>query len=609
MKHFFSLFSILFSFINIACAQMSSIEVVNPFADMDVAQNKVITYVNGLPRNGTVKYINWVSVDQICNNGQISFLLPDENNGQPVVFDLTGADFTSADEYSLYGRGELGNIAIYITPQGIGGTIDLVNKVYLAFPLGGTKGTLIERLMDESDRSVCGTDVSKKILEENYCNKDCGPSVLDVLALVTPEARQWVTDTWGWIGDWFLYVETHNINGALINSAITDKRVRVKIIDYAPDFAHTTEVYTDLVELKNSEAVKQLSFQNGADITMLLTNSDYGDITGAIPYEQGDPTSINKVGIVEVSHVGIISYTFAHEVAHHFGCGHSEPYTLSCANGKFMEIGKNTIMGTGLPPIAIAPPYTRIQHFSNPDVLFGGEPTGDYAIRDNAAQIRGAFCEVANNLPEKFGVSISKTSTGPICTGETHTFAANLFEGNCIDMATLEYHNCSDPPYQYEWSVSSSPAFTNSQSAGNSAVATITLPFCPVYIRVSVSSNNGLAAVSSMLYGCSPGVVCNGMSDNPLDRNNQSVDPNYCKIQCSPNPACDQMKVTFNALGTTAKLTITDLMGKVRHIENIRESTVDEINLDVSALDPGVWLLQIEGDKTKQNAFFVILRR
>lgn len=44
-----------------------------------------------------------------------------------------------------------------------------------------------------------------------------------------------------------------------------------------------------------------------------------------------------------------------------------------------------------------APDNTRIQHFSNPDVLFAGQATGIDGTRNNAAQIRGAFCEVANN--------------------------------------------------------------------------------------------------------------------------------------------------------------------------------------------------------------------
>jgi hypothetical protein len=56
-----------------------------------------------------------------------------------------------------------------------------------------------------------------------------------------------------------------------------------------------------------------------------------------------------------------------------------------------------------------------------------------------------------------------------------------------------------------------------------------------------------------------------------------------------------------------AKLTITDLMGRVRHTENI-SGDVGKINLDVSDLEQGVWFLQMEGANTQQVIKFFIIR-
>ena len=355
MKQIFFSLLIPVLFASNVLAQTSAITLVSPYTGLDVDQGKVLNYVNNIPRNGTLKYVNWASQDQIVNNSTIAVTLPNENNGQPIYFELLDADFASTTEYAIYGRGSLGNISLYVTPQGIGGTIDLVSKVYAAFPLGGTKGTLIELAQTGNETAVCGTDAISREAEANYCDEDCGRAVLDVLALVTPGARQWAADNWGWLGQWFLFVETHNINGAFINSLVPNKRVRVRIIDYTPDFNLTGLIGPDLLSLRNSITANQLAIQNGSDIRMLLTEIDYPGIAGAIPSDQGAPTTTNKVGIVEVPFIGPIRYTFAHEVAHHFGCWHSTPTISGCPNGISMTNGRNTIMANGTPASPFAP--------------------------------------------------------------------------------------------------------------------------------------------------------------------------------------------------------------------------------------------------------------
>lgn len=371
MKHLFFILLLSLACASTANTQTSAFALTNPYTGLNTEQNKVLTYVNNQPRNGNLKYINWNTQNIVSNNGIISVTLPGENGGQPINFELLDADFASITEYALYGKSNLGNISLYTTPQGTGGTIDLSSRSYSIFPLGGTKAVLIENSTGNTPPEGCGTE-SKATESVSYCDTDCGEAIVDVLALITPGARTWLNDNFGIYGQWFLFVETHNINGAFINSAIPGKRVRVQIVDFQPDFTLTgSDIEADLNNLRASTNALQLVNQYGADIRVILTELNYPGIAGAIPGDQGDPTGTNKVGIVEVQLIGSIRYTFAHELAHHFGCWHSQPLFSECRNGMYLTTNdRNTIMANG--PSGVAANNSRIQHFSNPDVTFAG---------------------------------------------------------------------------------------------------------------------------------------------------------------------------------------------------------------------------------------------
>jgi hypothetical protein len=260
MKQIFLISQMLLLLATYTSAQSSVIALVNPHTGLDADQAKVLNYVGNIPKNGTLMHVNWATQSQIISNGNIIITLPNENNGQPISFLLKDVDFASVTEYSIYGDSPLGSISLYVTPQGIGGRIDLVNKVYAAYPLGGTKGLLIELAPTVSDEGTgCGMGSAREAAEASFCTMDCGPAELDVLAMVTPGCRQWLTDNWGWLGQWFLFAETHNINGAFVNSLIPNKRVRVRIVDYTPDFTLSGIIEDDLNLLRNSATANQLA--------------------------------------------------------------------------------------------------------------------------------------------------------------------------------------------------------------------------------------------------------------------------------------------------------------------------------------------------------------
>ena len=64
-------------------------------------------------------------------------------------------------------------------------------------------------------------------------------------------------------------------------------------------------------------------------------------------------------------------------------------------------------------------------------------------------------------------------------------------------------------------------------------------------------------------------------------------------VQVFPNPANDNLTLTFNALAGGAVVTITDLNGKVVSNEMINEVNQRTFNFDASALENGVYLVSV----------------
>lgn len=85
------------------------------------------------------------------------------------------------------------------------------------------------------------------------------------------------------------------------------------------------------------------------------------------------------------------------------------------------------------------------------------------ATRNNAQQIRGAFCESANNQPDPY-FSVFFVRSAIICAGETITFTSTIVPGSCPDpFGTFPSATCAVDPYQHEWRLSTDPTFASSQ--------------------------------------------------------------------------------------------------------------------------------------------------
>ncbi len=242
-------------------AQNKAFDFTSPFSILSDDQGKMLNYVNTLPKSGTIKYINWGA--NITNaNGDISISL--SNDQLPITFSVIDAYYHTDTEYALFGKNASGNIALYVTPQGAGGTIDIGTDSYNLYPMGLGKGLLIKNALSESPNGNCGKVSGSPV--NGFCDSECGNSLVDVLALITPAAQTWLDNNFGVFASWILFVEFNNINGAFANSNIPGKRVRVKAINFTPNFALNTDIGTDLNNLINNTVSQNLANNYGADI-------------------------------------------------------------------------------------------------------------------------------------------------------------------------------------------------------------------------------------------------------------------------------------------------------------------------------------------------------
>lgn len=592
--------AILFAFVLCtasALAQSTAFTFVSPYTGLDADQSKVLNYVTSQPRLGDVQHVAWASESLFDNNGKITVTLPGENGGQPISFEVLGSHFANETDYAVFGRSSLGEIAVYVTSLGKGGSITLLNSTYVLYPMGGTKGALIRANPSEGEAGTCATDLTPPEEAEGYCEDDCGSDILDVLAMVTPGAQQWLDANYGLFGLWFLFVETNNINGAFINSIVPNKRVRVQIIPYTPDFPLSTNITSDRNALVASQNAQQTLQQSGADVGILLTNQNYGSAFGIA--SSLDPTSTNKFCITQVAFVGPIRYTFAHELGHEIGCRHSNPLTTGCPHGKNMSIGKNTIMANS------AQNNTRIQHFSNPVVLFGGESTGTAGSRDNAAQIRGAFCEVANNnSPVWFSTDYTHTS---VTTGITPDcpFTANANVQPGMQEIGGNLWNCgTNYTYQWAWSIDNVSYInfgTNSPTLNLSEA-----PSCPFfYLRLRVSTPIGCSVTATKLLFCSQGLACRS-SGQGEEETATPVLVEHNRI--FPNPAQDRFSASLKDFPFVGSVKAISTNGTALHRLPVLGYDEGLLTCDVSELQPGFWFIEIRGADKRQVLKLAIVR-
>ncbi|MCX6985225.1 MAG: M12 family metallo-peptidase [Lentisphaerae bacterium] len=214
-------------------------------------------------------------------------------------------------------------------------------------------------------------------------------AVMDLMIAYTPAARKWAASNYQGPIENIMAIAVARANTAFANSK-TGARLKIvhsQEINYVAAGEAGGSSSADLNSITFSEAVQSLRNKYGADIVTLVTACD--DIGGLGWLYCGDSSfAFNLCRVKQLAN----SYTLAHECGHNMGCGHSKTQ-LGNAPGYFLYsagwqwIGRNgkgyhTVMTYGSAAHPMEVPF-----FSNPSILYGGNPTGDSRDADNSRTI------------------------------------------------------------------------------------------------------------------------------------------------------------------------------------------------------------------------------
>ncbi len=225
-------------------------------------------------------------------------------------------------------------------------------------------------------------------------------SIIDVMVVYTPAARSGAggTNAIRALAESAVAVT----NNAYANSQI-NARLRLVYLDEI-EYTETGNLSTDLSRLRSStdghmDAIHAIRNSVRADMVALLTNT--GSACGVAYLMTNLSTGFASSAFsVTRRSCAVGNLTFAHELGHNMGSAHDRDNAGSALFSYSYGSRWYSTNGTHNRSVMAYSPGTRRAHFSNPDVLFGGNPTGVPVGQpnptDNARSINNAALTIAN---------------------------------------------------------------------------------------------------------------------------------------------------------------------------------------------------------------------
>lgn len=211
----------------------------------------------------------------------------------------------------------------------------------------------------------------------------------------------------------------------------------------------------------------------GADmVSMLINNPQSCGLAYVMTSLAGDFSS----SAFSVEHYTCATgyFSFAHELGHNMGAAHDLdntpggalfPYSIGWHWGNSMNPGYD---GDYRSIMAYAP-GTRVQRFSNPNINYGGEPTGSSNVADNALTLNSSASTVSGWRNDAAWITVLPLD-GVTSTGD---------EGGPFVPSALAFELTNRDSTSANWTASSSKAWavlsSGSGSLGASASTTVTV--------------------------------------------------------------------------------------------------------------------------------------
>lgn len=287
---------------------------------------------------------------------------------------------------SVRGRaGDNGSFVLAHGPIGVEGAVWIDNQIYTI--RGSREGPLrIEAFNHRHDEAECLGGIRPSLSDHGVGNPGSqrpsdsvstagAAEPTRVLVVYNTDARDSVADI-----DAYITAMIASANEAYDNS-VTDQVEIVLAGAYLIDEQFSNDFGTVLRQVTNrydgsGDAMHTLREATDADvIAMLVDQSGYCGLAWLAPG--------NAEYGMSVSHIdcALGNLTFAHELGHNQGCAH-DPDNSSSSSAPY-GYGHRWDNNSRRSVMAYSP-GTRVPHFSNPDVLYDGFPTGIANQRDNA---------------------------------------------------------------------------------------------------------------------------------------------------------------------------------------------------------------------------------
>lgn len=212
-------------------------------------------------------------------------------------------------------------------------------------------------------------------------------------------------------------------------------------------YSETGNPETDLGRLQGRtegfmDAIHNVRAAYGADLVLLLTETMQNFAGLAYLMSNPSPNAANSAFAVVKREFATGTQTFAHEVAHLFGCQHDR--ANADGNGAFdYSYGHRfDVDAVSYRTVMAYAPGERIPYFSNPEVSFMGVPTGVASgqanAADNALTLRNTAAVVAAFSAEATSIAFEMAETNIVEAGFTLT-AKVIRRGDTTGSSTVRY--------------------------------------------------------------------------------------------------------------------------------------------------------------------------